>query len=129
MARRKTQKGFFELPPGNSNGQQGSASVPAAITLRGARWCAFEQCRLTSLGTFAFELMAGCSENRFVGNEIANIAAGGFRVNGGTERNPVWERTRNSQITGDQHVRLRLEPVFQPGAKAGPGEVWDQHLG
>ena len=89
----------FELPPGNSNGQQGSASVPAAITLRGARWCAFEQCRLFSLGTFAFELMAGCSENRFVGNEIANIAAGGFRVNGGTERNPVWERTRNNQIT------------------------------
>ena len=51
------------------------------------------------VGTMAFELMAGCSENRFVGNEIANIAAGGFRVNGGTERNPVWERTRNNQIT------------------------------
>ena len=89
----------FELPPGNSNGQQGSAGVSAAITLRGARRSAFEQCRLSSLGTFAFELMAGCSENRFVGNEIANIAAGGFRVNGGTERSPVWERTRNNQIT------------------------------
>jgi hypothetical protein len=25
--------------------------------------------------------------------------------------------------------RFRLEPVFQPGAKAGPGEVWDQYLG
>ena len=29
----------FELPPGNSNDRQGSASVPAAITLRGARSC------------------------------------------------------------------------------------------
>ncbi len=93
----------FELPPGNSNDQQGSASVPAAITLRGVRSCAFEHCRLSSLGTFAFELGAGCWNNEFTGNEIAHVAAGGFRVNGGTERNPPWERTRDNRIT-DNHL-------------------------
>jgi hypothetical protein len=89
----------FELPPGNSNDQQGSASVPAAITLQAARSCVFEHCRLSQLGTFAFDIMAGCSDNRLVGNEIAHVAAGGVRVNGGTDRNPPWERTRDNQIT------------------------------
>ena len=89
----------FELPPGDLNSGQGSASVPAAIVLRGARYCAFEHCRISNLGTFAFDVMAGCSDNQFVGNEIANVAAGGFRVNGGTEKNPPWERTRNNRIT------------------------------
>lgn len=89
----------FEFSPGDSNDEQGSASVPAAITLRGARSCAFEQCRLSHLGTFAFDVKAGCSDNRFVGNEIAQVAAGGIRVDGGTDRNPPWERTRGNQIT------------------------------
>ena len=89
----------FELPPGNSNDQQGSASVPAAVTLRGARHCAFEHCRLSNLGTFAFDVMAGCAENDFVGNEIAGVAAGGIRINGGSDRNPPWERTCNNRVT------------------------------
>lgn len=89
----------FELPPGNSNDPQGSASVPAAISLRGTRSCSFEQCHLSNLGTFAFDVLAGCADNQFVGNEIAHVAAGGFRVNGGTDRNPPWERTRNIRIT------------------------------
>ncbi len=89
----------FQLPAGNSNDRQGSASVPAAITLRGARSCAFEHCRLFNLGTFAFDVMAGCSDNQFIGNDIAFVAAGGFRVNGGTDRDPPWERTRNNRIS------------------------------
>ncbi len=89
----------FELPPGDTNSRQGSAAVPAAITLRGARDCAFEQCRISNLGTFAFDVMEGCSDNHFVGNEIANIAGGGFRVNGGTEKHPPWKSTRNNRIT------------------------------
>ena len=89
----------FELPPGNSNDQQGSASVPATVTLRGARYCAFEQCRFSNLGTFAFDVMAGCEENQLIGNEIAHVAAGGIRINGGTDRTPPWERTRNNCVT------------------------------
>ncbi len=89
----------FEFAPGDSNDRQGSANVPAAITLRGARSCAFEQCRLFNLGTFGFEVMAGCSDNEFTGNELAQLAAGGIRVGGGKETSPPWERTRNNRIT------------------------------
>ncbi|MEI6196950.1 MAG: right-handed parallel beta-helix repeat-containing protein, partial [Verrucomicrobiota bacterium] len=105
----------FELPPGDSNSRQGSASVPAAITLRGARTCAFEQCRIFNLGTFAFDVKEGCSDNQFVGNEIANIAAGGFRVNGGTEKNPPWERTRNNRITDNWLHHYGLDYVSAVG--------------
>ena len=89
----------FEFRPGDSNDRQGSATVPAAVTLRGARSCAFAQCRLFNLGTFGFEVMAGCSDNEFVGNELAQLAAGGIRVGGGKENSPPWDRTRNNRIT------------------------------
>lgn len=82
----------FELPPGNSNDQQGSASVTAAVTLAGARHCRFEDCEFRNLGTWAVEIGRGCSYNTFTGNEIAYVAAGGFRLNGGTERNHPLER-------------------------------------
>ena len=93
----------FELPPGDSNDRQGSATVLAALTLRGARACCIELCRMSNLGTFAVDLLSGCSDNRIACNEIANVAAGGIRVNGGTERNPIWERTRNNVIS-DNHL-------------------------
>ena len=93
----------FELPPGDSNDRQGSATVPAALTLRGARACRIERCRISNLGTFAVDLLSGCSDNRIAGNEIAYVAAGGVRVNGGTERAPFLERTRNN-IISDNHL-------------------------
>ncbi|MBN2329378.1 MAG: right-handed parallel beta-helix repeat-containing protein [Candidatus Omnitrophica bacterium] len=89
----------FNLPPGNSNDRQGSASVPAAITLTGARHCAFERCTMENIGTFAFEIADGCSHNRFAFNDIHHIGAGGFRVNGGTENDHPLKRTGHNQIT------------------------------
>lgn len=88
----------FVLPPGNSNDQQGSASIPAAVTLKGARQLRFEQCSFSRLGTWAVEMLPGCSENVFRGNTVQDVAAGGFRINGGTERNHPLERTRNNRI-------------------------------
>jgi hypothetical protein len=93
----------FELPPGNSNGQQGSASVSAAIIMTGARHCRFENCALKNLGTWGLELGRGCAENAFVANEISYIAAGGFRANGGTERDHPLERTADNLIA-DNHL-------------------------
>ena len=83
----------WDLPPGNSNDRQGSASVPAAITLTGARHCAFENCTIGNTGTFAFEVSEGCEDNRFARNDISYIGAGGFRVNGGTQRDHPLKRT------------------------------------
>jgi len=93
----------FRLPPGNSNDRQGSASIPAAITLRGARSCRFENCRFRNLGTWAIEAGEGCSDLEFAHNELSNLAAGGLRINGGTERNHPFERTGRNRIL-DNHV-------------------------
>lgn len=88
----------FQLPPGNSNDQQGSTSVPAGITLAGARHCVFEGCTIGNLGTFAFDLGRGCTFNEFKDNEVSYVAAGGWRINGGTERNHPLERTANNLV-------------------------------
>lgn len=89
----------WELPPGNSNDRQGSASVPAAITLTGARFCSFESCKVSHIGTWAFELSHGSTYNKIRNNEVSFIAAGGFRINGGTAEDHPLERTGFNQIT------------------------------
>lgn len=93
----------FQLPPGNSNDKQGSASVPAAITAQGMRHCEFDRCAIRNLGTFAFELKQGCRYNRFTANELAYLAAGGFRIDGGTERDHPLTRSGNNVIA-DNHL-------------------------
>lgn len=93
----------WQLPPGNSNDGQGSSSVPAAITLRGARNCQLNQCTLVNLATFAIELNEGCSENTISNNTLAYIAAGGCRVNGGTENDHPLLRTGHN-IISDNHL-------------------------
>ena len=92
----------FELPPGNSNDRQGSASVSAAIRLNAARHITFDRCDIRNLGTFAFELGRGCSENRFTHNQITRIAAGGFRMDGGADRDHPLERTGNNLIADNE---------------------------
>lgn len=89
----------WRLPLGNSNDRQGSASIPAAITLMGTRRCRFDRCRVANIGTFAFEIGVGCTDNHFTYNEISHIAAGGFRINGATERDHLLQRTGNNVIT------------------------------
>lgn len=89
----------FELPPGNSNDQQGSASVSSAVRATGARHCVFEECTFKNLGTWAVELGRGCSYNTFRANKISQVAAGGFRLNGGTDRNHPLERNGWNDIS------------------------------
>jgi hypothetical protein len=93
----------FELPEGNSNDRQGSASIPAAVSLNGTRNCSFRQCRFTNLGTWAFELNEGCSDNLFSRNEIGHIAAGGFRINGGRYHEHPYLRT-SVNIISHNHI-------------------------
>jgi hypothetical protein len=83
----------FDLPPGNSNDRQGSASVTAAIQLTGTRHCEISRCRIRNLGNFAVEIAAGCRYNRFAYNDFRSLGAGGFRVNGGHAQDPPRLRT------------------------------------
>jgi hypothetical protein len=93
----------FELKPGDANDHQASDTVAAAITLTGVRHCRIENCTLKNLGTYAVEIGRGCSENAFTGNELAHLAAGGFRINGGTEGSHPLDRTWGNVIS-DNHL-------------------------
>ena len=93
----------FELPPGNSNDRQGSASVPAAITLRGAWHNEIAGCTVRHTGTSAIELGEGSRHNRFAYNELHSLAAGGFRVGGGDDEAHPLLRTGYNEIT-DNHL-------------------------
>ncbi len=88
----------WDLPPGDSNDRQGSAGVPAAVTLTGARHVAFDRCAFHRLGTFAFDIKQGSSHNRITGNEIAYPAAGGIRIGGGSDEDPPVLRTGNNLV-------------------------------
>ena len=90
------------LPPGNSNDDQGSSSVPAAVTLKGARFVAFDRCEFSRLGTFAIEVLDGSAHNQFTRNVITDIAAGGFRVNGGNESSPPLLHTGDNVIADNR---------------------------
>ena len=92
----------WQLPPGNSNDRQGSAGVPAAITITGTRHCRFDRCTVTNIGTFAFEIEKGCRDNAFAHNEISYLGAGGFRVNGGTENDHPLQRTGCNVISDNR---------------------------
>src|SRR4051794_24043888 len=71
-----------QLPKGDVNDAQGSSSLAAVITLKGAQRCSFTNCIIKNIGGFVFELQQGCSNNRFSHNQLSNLAGGGFRVNG-----------------------------------------------
>ena len=92
----------FQLPEGDTNNGQGSSSVSASITLKGARNCEFSNCKFTQLGTWAFDLKAGCVGNRFKNNQINHIAAGGFKVNGGTFADSPFLRTSRNVFTDNE---------------------------
>ena len=89
----------FNLPWGDCNNSQGSASVSACIEMTGARHCSIEQFKLYNLGTFAVELFDGCTFNRFCGNQLENLAAGGFRLRGTEPGNLPSLRTGNNTFS------------------------------
>jgi hypothetical protein len=92
----------FQLPEGDTNNGQGSSTVSASVTLKGARNCEFTNCKFTQLGTWAFDLEAGCVGNRFKNNQINHIAAGGFKVNGGTFADSPFLRTARNVFTDNE---------------------------
>lgn len=89
----------FELPPGNSNDNQGSASVPASITLSGAEHCSFENCTIGNTGTFAVDLLNGSKYTKIKYCLLNNLGAGGIRMNGGKDTDHPLLRTGYNTLT------------------------------
>ena len=78
----------WEPDPRDAMDSQASSPVPGAVVATGARHVAIERCVLKNLGGYAVDLRDGCRGVRIVGNELAWIAAGGIKVNGGIESEP-----------------------------------------
>lgn len=82
---------------------QAAFNVPAAISLSGARYCAIEDCSLQHAGGYGVEIGEGCSAIRIVGNEIADMGAGGVKLGGADATEPAARRTGDNRIT-DNHI-------------------------
>ncbi len=82
---------------------QAACNLPGAISMVGARNCGFENCRISHIGLYAFDLGDGCVANRLIGNEITDLGAGGIKLCGSDAEGPLCRRTGNNIIT-DNHI-------------------------
>ena len=89
-----------------ANAPQAACHIPGAISLKGARYCAIEDCTIQHIGWYGIELTSGCQGIRIVGNTIADLGAGGVKIEGEGIPNrlcPPKRRTFNNHVT-DNHI-------------------------
>jgi hypothetical protein len=79
----------WEPGPTDAVDAQAASHVPGALIATGARHIVFEQCTLKNLGGYAVDLRDGCRGVRITGNELSWIGAGGIKVNGVAEPQPL----------------------------------------
>ena len=70
----------WNTPPGGQRIGQSEVDLWGAVSLDGARDCLLDACKITHIGTYAVELVSGCSRNRIVNCEITDLAAGGVKI-------------------------------------------------
>ncbi|WP_165701320.1 right-handed parallel beta-helix repeat-containing protein [Crateriforma conspicua] len=99
----------FDFPPGNSNDQQGSASIPAAVEFNAAHDCVLDHCRFHDLGTFAIDIKDGCVGNQVTHCDFSDLSAGGIRIGGGDEKAPPWYRTENNVVSDNRLVGYGID--------------------
>lgn len=91
-----------QLPPGDNNNSQGSSTVSAAINLIGVQNIVFDNCIISDIGGYAFDIKSGSSYNSFTYNKLMNIAAGGFKITGGTFNDHPLLQTHHNNITDNE---------------------------
>jgi hypothetical protein len=90
---------------------QAAVTTPGAIVLRHVRGFSLEDGRLSGLGGYAVEVGHGCADVRLVGNEMADLGAGGVKVDGADAAGDPRGRTRGVRITDDAiHAIGRVFP-------------------
>ncbi len=92
----------FVLPENDANDLQAGMSIPAAVTAIRAKNITLTSCSFTNLGSFAFDIRKACSNITVKGNKLEHLAAGAFKINGGTEADPLLDRTRNITISDNE---------------------------
>jgi hypothetical protein len=90
---------------------QAAVTVPGALVLRHVRRVAFEDARLLGLGGYAVEIGAGCRDVSVLGSEIADVGAGGVKVDGSDVAADPGGRTIGVRISDDRiHALGRVFP-------------------
>ena len=92
----------FVLPENDANDLQASMSIPASVTAIATKNIALKGCSFTNLGSFAFDIQKACSNISVVGNKLEHLAAGAFKINGGTETDHLLDRTRNITVSDNE---------------------------
>jgi hypothetical protein len=82
---------------------QADFGVPAAVTARGAHSCTFEECRITDVGTYGFELGEGCKGNVISGCMLFDLGGGGIKIGETVIRESEDQRTSGNSII-DCHI-------------------------
>jgi hypothetical protein len=90
----------WEPGPREAMDSQASSQVPGAIIATGTRDLRIEGCTLKNLGGYAIELREGCRGTRLVNNEVSWIGAGGIKINGAADPEPL--RTGETTITDNR---------------------------
>ena len=83
---------------------QAACNLSGVIDMEYARRCGLEGCTLRNLGLYGVVLRRGCFDIRIVGNEIADLGAGGVRINGGGVESGMHDRTGRNVLT-DNTIR------------------------
>jgi len=107
----------WTMPPDGYTDYQGGFDIPAAIEIRTSKDIEIRDSFFAHLGQFAIELGKSCQEIQIVGNEFADLGAGGIKVGEPKGPNQGDEATTNNVISDN---RLHSLGVVDPGAYA----VW-----
>jgi parallel beta-helix repeat protein len=118
-------------------GTNGYADTQAAVAIRGdvraeyAVNCAIKECTFTQLAGYALELGRGCQGFRVVGNEMADVGAGGVRIGETTKRSDVTDMNHSHVVT-DNHMH-HLGLVYPPAVgvfimQSGTNRVAHNHI-
>ncbi|MDD5707833.1 MAG: right-handed parallel beta-helix repeat-containing protein, partial [Kiritimatiellae bacterium] len=88
---------------------QAACDVPGVIYLKGARFCAIENCTIEDIGWYGVEIADGCHGVRVVGNTIRRMGAGGIKINGAAARD------KNVATNKTGHHRISDNTISQGG--------------
>ncbi len=77
---------------------QAALHVPGVISLRGARYCAFENCSIQHIGWYGVEIGRGCQSIHLEGCTLNDLGAGGVKITGSSASESRAGRTGNNVI-------------------------------
>lgn len=99
-------------------GREGFRDPQAAVGFAGdlrAEWavdCVVEECTFGGLAGYAVDFGRGCQRNRIVGNEMADLGAGGVRLGETARRTDPFDACHANTIT-DNHIH-EAGRIFPP---------------